>query len=102
VTDRVDVDGDGRDDRVFWGYDGGDLVLRVCTASGRRSQVEGHGMGEQYSAIDIEPDGRAELLPGGTTVTASIENVVVFQDGRLHAVVGPDGERLTLVAGWTW
>ena len=99
-VERLDVDADGRDDEVFWGYDDGELVLRVCTAAGQRSSVFGRGMGEAYFTVDVEPDGRPEFLLGGTTVSEVGTDVVLFRHGRLEAVVGPDGERLTLWEGW--
>ena len=99
VVDRLDVDADGRDDEVFWGYDDGELVLRVCTVAGQRSSVFGRGMGEAYFEVDVGPDGRPEFLVGGNTVSMAETDVVVFRHGRLEAVVGPGGERLAVVGG---
>lgn len=100
LVDRLDMDNDGRADEVFWGYDAGELVLRVCTATGRRSEVFGRGMGEEYFAIDVEPDGHHELLVGGNTVSMAVTDVVVFRNGRLEAVVGPASDRLSVYDGW--
>lgn len=102
LVDRVDVDGDSRKDDVFWGFDGSELILRVCTASGRRSEVAGSGMGEEYFAIDVEADGRAELLVGGNSVSMGVTDVMAFRDGRVRALQLPTGDRLSVDQGWEW
>jgi hypothetical protein len=50
--------------------------------------------------IDIEPDGRAEILYGGTTVSKSLQKVAVFLDDKLTNV-SLGGEEWEIVEGWS-
>lgn len=96
---RVDVDGDGRADVAYQRttQQPFDVRIGVCTAWGLRSEVSPGGMGEIFAATDVEPDGRAELLGGGTSVNAAYTTPIVFRAGRLH-LVRFEGDELTLVA----
>lgn len=53
-------------------------------------------MGEIFAATDVEPDGRTELLGGGTSVNAAYTTPIVFHAGRLR-LVRYAGAELTLV-----
>lgn len=110
----ADLDGDGRPDEVSGRWvdaDGetvapgaGEFELEVCTAAGKRRSIVGVG-NETIRAIDIEGDGRAELLVGGTSASAAFLEVVVLVDGSLEVVLAegrPLGLReLTLAADAT-
>jgi hypothetical protein len=97
--DLPDVDGDGRRDFAYHAYVNGEPQLGVCTASGSEDVLPGSGMTEEFGWVDLEPDGREELLYGGTTVSAGFENVAVFLNGQLVEVRTSDGEMLTLASG---
>jgi hypothetical protein len=89
----VDVDGDGRRDTVYldWIEDRG-AILGVCTASGQTDEIPSMGMGELLLATDVEPDGRDEILYGGTTISAWAVSVGIFIEGRVQEVLAPDGD----------
>jgi hypothetical protein len=95
----ADVDGDGRSDRVYHLYlqDESRGVLGVCTASGIHDEIEA-GAPEANGVMDLQPDGRDEILFGGTTVSAVILSIAVFEDGRLREVEFPAG---SLASGLT-
>ena len=111
----ADLDGDGQPDQVYEGWVDdqgeptdpgmGDYHLTVCTAAGKAASITGVGNGETIRAIDIEPDGRAELLVGGTTASAVHLDLVVLVDDQLQPVreEGSDGtvlaERVTVTEG---
>lgn len=94
----ADFDGDGQPDQVFgqWVDDHdeptdpgvGVYELTVCTGSGIAASIAGVSNGEAITAIDVEGDGRAELLAGGTTGSAVYFDVVVLIDGELEVVTG--------------
>lgn len=103
---RADVDGDGRSDVVTFDaqrpddpfvaprdYGPGSLLVGVCTATGGYDHIIVGGMGELLNIVDIEPDGRDEILPGGTTVSQGISDVLVFRAGRLRYVTSPHGRQ---------
>ena len=92
-----DIDGDGQLDQVFRIYDGA-VFLGACTAAGVVTQVERDGMGGFFDVIDIEPDGRAEIIEGGTSVGARFMGVYVLDGSRLHRLSLGEGP-LTLISG---
>lgn len=87
---RADVDGDGRLDTVWRGQSAiSSVVVGLCTAAGATAEVEVGGMGEgDFETIDIEQDGRAEIVQGGTTVSQQLSEVLRFLDGQLVVVDG--------------
>jgi photosystem II stability/assembly factor-like uncharacterized protein len=97
----ADVDGDGRNDYVYHLYlhepGGGRGALGVCTFAGEWSEIDA-GSPEAGGVVDIEPDGRDELLFGGTTVSRAIECLAVFLHGQLRVVATRDGD-LCVVGG---
>ena len=96
----ADVDGDGRGDRVYHLYLQNESrgVLGVCTASGIHDEIEA-GAPEANGVMDLQPDGREEILFGGTTVSAAVLSVAVIEDGRLREVEFPGSA--SLVSGFT-
>ncbi len=96
----ADVDGDDRSDRVYHLYLQGESrgVVGVCTASGIYDEIEA-GAPEANGLMDLQPDGRDEILFGGTTVSAVILSIAVVEDGRLREVEFPGS--VSLVSGVT-
>lgn len=90
-TITADVDGDGHRDLIWRGYVdrdavNGTLVVGVCTANVSTNVAVG-GMGEgEFHTIDIDQDGRSEIVSGGTTVSQRISEVVVLDAGRLVSI----------------
>lgn len=86
---KDDFDGDGRPDRlvVFDRYS--DVVedevewIRVCTAAGDVDEREIGFETTVTGVIDIEPDGRHEMVSSGTTAYSQRVAIVVFADGAL-------------------
>lgn len=97
----AEVDGDGRRDVAFLAEVGTETVLGVCTGSGGYAQLAVGGMGEAFQVADLDRDGRDELLPGGTTVSALAAEVVRYDAGELRPVRTADGERFLLTFGAT-
>jgi photosystem II stability/assembly factor-like uncharacterized protein len=95
----ADVDGDGRNDYVYHLHldqpGGGRGALGVCTYAGEWSEIDA-GSPEAGGVVDIEPDGRDELLFGGTTVSRAIECLAVFLHGQLRVVATRDGDLCVL------
>jgi hypothetical protein len=98
TTFAADVDGDGRSDRVYHLYlhDESRGVLGVCTASEVHDEIQA-GAPEANGLMDLEPDGRDEILFGGTTVSAVVLSIAVLEDGRLREVEFPGS--VSLVRG---
>jgi hypothetical protein len=96
----ADVDGDGRSDHVYHLYLQGESrgVVGVCTASGIHDEIEA-GAPEANGVMDLQPDGRDEILFGGTTVSAAILSIAVVEDGRLREVEFPGS--VSLISGMT-
>jgi hypothetical protein len=98
-TVRADVDGDGLSDLVFHDWIKGAAVLGVCTGDGQIDTRPGAGQAELLRIIDVQPDGRDEVLFGSTSVSARYFQVAVFRRGKLRRVLRPQGKPLTLVKG---
>jgi hypothetical protein len=96
---EAEVDGDGLSDRVSFTYLAPrGAVLTVCTAAGAVAELKAPGMGEWLAVADVEPDGRAEMFPGGTTAFSLLMDVMVFLDDGLHYVELADGQPLQLAS----
>lgn len=99
--DRItaDFDGDHRADAACQFWHGTSHFVRVVTAAGPSSDAVDVGNGEAFGEFDIEPDGRAELVAGGTSANAAYEQLLVWVDGglRLVRVESEQGEPLVLV-----
>lgn len=92
------VDIDQKRDYVYHDWLNHDARLGVCTGSGREDRIRGEAQAELLSLVDVEPDGRDEILYGGTTMRAAISYVAVFRKGRLVRVKTSD-DRLVVVDG---
>jgi hypothetical protein len=100
---EADVDGDGRLDRAWLRWvRGAGARVGVCTAAGQVDDLGVGGMAEgPFDALDVNGDGAADLVHGGTTVSQAVSEVTVFLRGRLRPVVDERGERIVLVEGTT-
>ena len=76
-------DGDSARDFVYheWGRKG--ARLGVCTDDGRHDAMAGAAQSESLALVDVEPDGRDEILFGGTGMTWTAYDVAVWRRGRL-------------------
>jgi hypothetical protein len=92
-ADDVDVDGDGRPDRVYLTSVRSGSWIGVCTASGIRDQrfLSGNDPGFLYPA-DIGPGRKVELVAGGTSAHSAIAAFHTLHEGRLVEILGP-GDR---------
>lgn len=100
---RLDVDGDGRLDRAYHAYvnDLDGARLGVCTAAGQVDEIDGAGQAEgDFKALEIDQNGRSELVYGATTVSESLVALAVFGDDHLQAVRTSDSKDFILAAGW--
>jgi len=93
------IDDDGLRDRVYhdWIRDG--PVLGVCTGDGRTDQRPGSGMSEELRIVDVQRDGRDEILFGGNSCCAEYFEAAVFRKGKLRLVLRAKGEPLLLTNG---
>lgn len=86
----ADVDGDGRPDQVrhYWDADAdlGMAMVQVCLGDGRELTTPGLGQAEALDVVDVEPDGRAEILAGGTGISSAGYLVITYTDGGLVPV----------------
>jgi hypothetical protein len=96
---QTDVDGDGSEDVVYHEWVGDGPVLGVCTASGRKDRIEGKGQAELLFVVDVERDGRDEILYGGTSAVAQLASIAVFTQEGLEEVLLSDGKPLVVVNG---
>ncbi len=87
-------------DRVYHAWIEGRAVLGACLSTGGRSSIPGAGQAELLSLIDVEPDGRAEVVFRATSVSTASTMLAVYEDGRgLVVVTLPDGGEFLLVEG---
>lgn len=91
----AEVDGDRRPDVVYVAEVGGEMTLGACTGAGRYVTLHVAGMGELFHLVDVERDGRDEMLVGGTWVSGGGVDVIRYDRGRLRFVMR-GGERLWL------
>lgn len=99
---RGDVDGDGQSDRIthYWDAELGRALVKVCLADGLELTTPGSSQAEALQVVDIEPDGRVEILAGGTGATSAGYLVIAYIDGRLVQVKLVD-DTLSVVEGAT-
>lgn len=91
-TAAGDFDGDGRVDQAYERQrDPDSWVLGVCMADGRSNEMElGNSLPEgSFGAVDLDGDGRSEIIYGGTSVSESLDVLAVFVGGHLTDVKGP-------------
>jgi hypothetical protein len=93
------IDDDGLGDRVYHDWIRGGPVLGACTGDGRTDQRPGAGMSEELRIVDVQRDGRDEILFGGNSCCAEYLDAAVFRKGTLRLVLRPKGEPLLLVNG---
>ncbi|MGI8520954.1 MAG: hypothetical protein ACR2MC_10205 [Actinomycetota bacterium] len=93
------VDDDELRDRVYHDWIRGGAVLGVCTGDGRTDQRPGAGMSEELQIVDVQEDGRDEILFGGNSCCAEYFDAAVFRKGKLRLVLRPKGEPLLLING---
>jgi hypothetical protein len=98
-TIAAEVDGGGARDLVYheWVHDR--AVLGVCLGNGKAATIEGAGQAELLGVVDVNADGRDEILYGATSLSASLLEMAVWIDGPLHRVTLPDGDALVLTDG---
>lgn len=80
-VENGDFDGDGRADEAFERGGPGELVLGVCLAAGGLYEVEVGQAEGSFDAIDLDADGRSEVIYGGTTVSQQVDCLAVFAPG---------------------
>lgn len=93
------VDDDKLRDRVYHDRNRRRPVLGVCTGDGRIDQRPGAGMTELLRIIDVQRDGRDEILYGATLISSKNFYVAVFRKGQLRRVLRPKGKPLLLIKG---
>jgi hypothetical protein len=93
------VDDDELRDRVYHDLIRHRPVLGVCTGDGRTDRRPGAGMTELLRIIDVQEDGRDEILYGATLISSKNFYVAVFRRGKLHRVLRPKGKPLLLIKG---
>ena len=91
-----DIDGDGAPDRVYTHVDAflGTFSFGVCYGAGGREQLDDFTV-ENAEVVDIEPDGRAEIVHNGTSATTAFNGVLVHDGVGLQEVRLDDGSPLT-------
>jgi hypothetical protein len=95
-----DLDADGREEQVVHVTSDGVAAVRVCDASGGLlGEIPGLGRGEALDLVDLQGDGRTEILFGSTTAGSQGTRVAVWENGQLLVVTDQLGEPLTLRAG---
>ena len=100
-ADPIDLDGDGRADRVLQheargaaalsGASFGGLAVTVCLAYGVADQLPVGGQGEVFG-IGEGPGDHPVIWTGGTGVAAAYQRALVVDEGRLVAVGDPADE----------
>jgi hypothetical protein len=98
-TIAADVDGDGERDLVYHQWVDDRAVLGVCLGNGATGTMEGAGQAELLGILDVNIDGRDEILYGATTVSASYVEMAVWIEGALRQVTLLHGDALVLANG---
>lgn len=86
LVESGDFDGDRRADEAFERNGPAGLVLGVCLAGGGLHEAEVVQAEGSFDAIDLDGDGRSEVIYGGTTVSQGVDCVAVLVGGRLVLV----------------
>jgi hypothetical protein len=87
LTAEGDFDGDGRLDQAYERQRGPEpWLLSVCLADGHSDEVEIGSAEGVFYAIDLDGDGRSEIVYGGTSVSQQIDTFAVVLDGRIRLV----------------
>ena len=95
---QADVNGDGLEDLISYDYIRG-AVLTVCTARGSRDRINTSGMSELLEIVDIQEDGQAEILYGGTTCCARLAYLATVKKGTIRTIAVAKGEPLQVDSG---
>jgi hypothetical protein len=80
----ADVDGDGRQDRVYLIWNGSAARLGVCMGAGETDEVDCSGQAEGPVAVVSLPEQPAVILCGGTSVSELFMAPFVWSAGALH------------------
>lgn len=87
LTAEGDFDGDGRVDQAYERQRGADpWLLGVCLADGQSDEVDIGFAEGTFKALDLDGDGRSEIIYGGTSVSQQIDTFAVVFDGRIDLV----------------
>ncbi len=73
--------------------------LGLCLATGDSDEMEIGPFEGVFYGHDLDGDGRAELVYGGTSASQQLDLLMAFTDGRLRPTEGPD---LLLASGPTY
>jgi hypothetical protein len=80
-----DLDGDGTTDEVVSWVRDGERVVQAWLATGENAEPEALFEGDLLEAVDVDADGRAEVLaaatPGGPSVTLVLDGCRLVPDG---------------------
>lgn len=95
---EADVNGDGLEDHISYNFIRKRAVLTVCTARGSRDHINTSGMSELLEIVDIQEDGQAEILYGGTTCCARLAYLATVRRGRIRTIKA-EGEPLRVDSG---
>jgi len=99
-VEQADIDGDGVVDRVYHAWIEGDAVLGACLSTGGEPSIPGKGQTELLLIVDVEPDGKAEVVFGATSVSMAFGALAVYEKKEgLVEVTLPDGGEFLLVDG---
>ncbi len=82
------VDDDRLRDRVYHDWIRKGAALGVCTGDRRTDPRPGAGMSELLRIIDVQNDGRDEILFGGTSILTRFYDVVLGGPKKIQEVVG--------------
>ena len=78
-----DFDGDGRRDHAYQ-TPRPELMLGVCLATGQSDEVESGQAEGTFDAVDLDQDGRDEILFGGTSVLQTLDVLAAVVDGTIE------------------
>jgi len=96
---QADVNGDGLEDHVSYNFIRKQAVLTVCTARGSKDRINTSGTSELLQIVDIQEDGQAEILYGGTTCCARLAYLATVKKGTIRTIATAKGEPLQVDSG---